>query len=219
MLDLFCGFDKREGIGFHVFINSVLEHASVPVSIVPLDSKGLPEGSNSFTLSRFLVPYLMNYRGWAIFADGSDMLCLGDIADLYEMRDPGFAVQVVKRPDYTSRHARKYIGTPMECEQTNYSRKQWASLMLINCEHPAWSWITPSTIAESRPLDLLQLAFCGPLIGDLPANWNVLADEGDSLADAKLLHYTAGIPAFEHYSKAPGADLWVRQFLSMTEAA
>lgn len=211
MLNLFAGYDAREAIGWHVFCSSVIQHASRPVSICPLDSKGLPHGSNSFTLSRFLVPWLMDYKGHAIFADGSDMLMMADIVELAELFDPAFAVQVVRRPDYTSRHPRKYVGTPMECEQTNYHRKNWASLAIINCGHPSWGWITPRSISECKPLDLLQLKFCGDSIGYLPAAWNVLADEGDDIEDAKLLHYSNGIPAFDHYRNSPGAHHWFNQ--------
>lgn len=209
MINLFCGYDAREAIGFHVFTHSVIQRASCPVRIVPLARFGLPAGSNNFTLSRFLVPHLCGFQGRAIFADASDMLMLGDIAELDEMFDPKFAVQVVKRSDYTSRHDRKYIGTAMECEQSNYSRKNWASLMLINCEHWAWKGMAPSAIARSAPLSLLQLEFCANAVGELPPSWNALVDEGDPVEGAKLLHWTAGIPGFPHYSDAPGADLWL----------
>lgn len=209
MINLFCGYDEREAVGFHVFTASVLDRATAPVAIHALDSKGLPHGSNSFTLSRFLVPQLMGYKGRAIFADACDMLMLADVAELDALFDPRYAVQVVKRPDYTSRHQRKYVGTDMECEQSNYSLKNWASLMLINCEHVAWQCIDHETIARAKPLTLLQLQFILESdIGGLPACWNVLADEGDALAGAKLLHWTVGIPAFAHYADAPAADCW-----------
>lgn len=215
MIRLFSGFDQREEIGFQVFVSSVLEHSSQPVSITALDSKGLPQGSNSFTLSRFLVPYLCDYKGHAIFADGCDMLMMEDIAALDALYDPRYAVQVVQRPDYTSAHERKYIGTSMECEQSNYSRKNWASLMLINCEHPAWTGIYPWSIRSCKPLDLLQLRFCGDDIGDLPEKWNVLVDEGDSFEGAAICHWSSGIPAFPYYCSAPAAELWADQATRM----
>jgi hypothetical protein len=45
-------------------------------------------------------------------------------------------------------------------------------------------------------------------IGYLPACWNVLADEGQPLEHAQILHWTAGIPAWPHYRKAPGSEHW-----------
>lgn len=219
MVNLFCGYDPRESIGFHVFVSSVIERASVPVRIVPMTGMGLRQGSNAFTLSRFLVAEMMGFHGRAIFADASDMLCLDDIAKLDAMFDSRYAVQVVKRVDYTSRHQRKYIGTPMECEQSNYSRKNWASLMLINCAHQSWWTIRKDTIESYSPLDLLQLRFCESEIGHLPYKWNVLADEGDPTEGASLLHFTAGIPAFDHYADSPGADLWKASEAAMIKGA
>lgn len=209
MINLFCGYDAREAVGFHVFTASVLRHASAPVAIHALDSKGLPQGSNSFTFSRFLVPSLMGFKGHAIFADACDMLMLDDIAKLDALFDPQYAMQVVKHDVYTSQHPRKYVGTEMECEQTNYPRKNWASLMVINCAHEAWAGITPNRIVAARGLELLQLRFAfDKEIGCLPDGWNRLVDEGQSLSGASIAHWTAGIPAFAHYANAPGADLW-----------
>lgn len=204
MIRLFCGYDDREAVGFHVFVQSVIHRASVPVSITPLASMGLPVGSNNFTLSRFLVPYLMGYTGHAIFADSSDMLMLGDVAELDSLFDPQFSVQVVKHPNYQTRHPKKYVGTPMECANRDYARKNWASLMIVNCAHPDWRGVDPK---RENPLDLLQLNHCAN-IGDLPSEWNRLVDEGQSPDGAKIMHWTAGIPSFGHYKDAPGAEAW-----------
>lgn len=206
MINLFCGYDPREAVGFHVFVHSVLKHASVPVNIIALDNRGLPQGSNCFTLSRFLVPYLMGFSGHAIFADASDMLCQSDIAELDSLFDSKYAVQVVKHADYTTRHPVKYIGTELECKNRDYTRKNWASLMLINCEHRNWRDMTPDLISRSMPLSLLQLNWAQ--VGELPPWWNVLADEGHDTDNAAILHWTAGIPAFTHYHDAPCADAW-----------
>ncbi len=220
MIDLFCGYDAREAIGFHVFVASVIERASAPVAIHALDAKGLPQGSNTFTFSRFLVPYLMGFKGRAIFADACDMLMFADIAELDALFDPQYAVQVVQHPEYRSLHARKYVGTEMECEQSNYSRKNWASMMLINCEHPAWAGMTPQRICNARPLELLQLGFAlTNEIGSIPDKWNRLFDEGQSIEAAALGHWTAGTPAFSHYQTSPGAELWFAQRDAMLAAA
>lgn len=220
MLTLFCGFDPREAAGYHTFCASVIKRASKPVAFVPLASMGMPHGSNVFTLSRFLVPYFMGYKGRAIFMDACDMLCLDDVATLDAMFDDRYAVQVVKHANYTSQHQRKYIGTEMECEQSNYSRKNWASLMLINCEHPDWAWITPQAVSDGRALDFLQLLFLkDEQIGELPAEWNVLVDEGQEDARAKVLHWTAGIPTFYHYRNARRSQDWFRQYREIERGA
>lgn len=214
MINLFCGYDKREAIGFHVFVESVLEHASVPVAIHALDSRGLTEGSNSFTLSRFLVPYLMGFEGRAIFADACDMLMLEDIAELDALFDNRLAIQVVAHMDYLSKHPRKYVGTDLECVQTNYGRKNWASLMLMNCAHPLWAAYTPENLKSMRPIDALQLIDF-PTIGHLPNKWNRLVDEGQELEGAAVLHWTCGIPIIGHYCNSPGSQLWIEQYDKM----
>lgn len=209
MIRLFCGYDEREAAGYHTFCASVIRHATKPVSFHPLSAMGLPQGSNTFTLSRFLVPYLTGFTGHAIFLDACDMLMLGDVAELDAMFDKRFAVQVVKHGDYTSQHERKYIGTDMECDQSNYARKNWASAMLINCSHSAWFAATPKFISLAKPIDLLKFKhFQDAEIGALPEEWNVLVDEGQDDTNAKLLHWTAGIPTFKHYQNARRSKDW-----------
>lgn len=220
MIHLFCGYDPREAIGWHVFVASVLNRASVPVAIHRLDACGLPQGSNAFMLSRFLVPYLMGFKGRAIFADAADMLMLADVAELDALADNTQALQCVHH-HYKTRHARKYIGTRMEADNRDYPRKNWASLMLINCEHEIWSRIGPHHLHRVPAMDMLQLI--GPVkanaVGALPDRWNRLVDEGQPVEGAALLHWTAGIPAFPHYRNAPGAAAWRAEHSRMMETA
>lgn len=218
-LTIFCGYEEAEAVGFQVFVHSLLKRATRPVRIIPLTSMGLPEGSNSFTMSRFLVPWLMRFQGRAIFADASDMVMEEDIAKLDDLFSPVLAVQVVKQPIYKTRHHVKYRGTDLECPNRDYERKNWASLMLINCEHRAWTGLTPERIASLSPLHLLQFQnIPDECIGELPPEWNVLVDEGHETEGAKILHWTAGIPGFPMYRSAPCARDWMREFESMTKA-
>jgi hypothetical protein len=208
---LFCGYDEREAIGYDVFVKSVLRRASNAVHIERLDAAGIPEGSNAFTFSRFLVPYLCGYQGFAVFADASDMLCVSDLAELEALFDPSYAVQVVKH-DYKTKHPIKYIGTEMECPNINYARKNWASLMLINCAHPNWRAIDAAYINSVPMRHMLQMSFLRDEdIGELPQEWNRLVDEGQPLDGAKIIHWTAGTPAFYHYRNTPGAELWRKE--------
>lgn len=216
MIHLFCGHDQREAVGTHVFISSVLKHSSVPVSIVPLHKPMLrkafggdvAEGSNAFTMSRFLIPFLMDWRGTAIFMDGADMLLRGDIAELEALRDPYKAVQVV-RHSYQTNASRKYRGTHMESDNQDYPRKNWASVMLINCAHYAWRKMTPSVLLKGNKLEALSFSWCpDQYIGDLPIAWNWLVDEFGVSEGAKVLHWTQGVPLFAEYSHSAHADEW-----------
>jgi hypothetical protein len=217
---LFSGYDRREAVGFHVFVASVMERASVPVSITPLDSKGMPVGTNEFTYSRFLVPWLCGFQGHALFMDGADMLMQADVAELDALFDPQFAVQVVQHKNYSTRHRLKYVGTDMECPNVDYPRKNWASVMLFNCEHPRWREIDPTTLQTLAGRLLLQFGYLDPeQIGALPDEWNRLVDEGQPVSGAKVLHFTAGIPCFPKYANTPGAPNWFATRDAMLETA
>lgn len=209
MLTIFCGFDDRESVGYHIFCASVIARSTVPVSFVPLRIETGHRGSNQFTSSRFLVPYLMGYKGRAVFADAADMICLADAVELQlELMNLQTAVGVVKH-SYKTQHPVKYFGTEMQSPNMDYERKNWASLMLIDCEHPAWATVTPQSVDTWSMLDLLQFKFLdNSEISEIPNEWNRLVDEKQPVEGAKILHWTAGIPGFKHYQDAPGADLW-----------
>lgn len=224
MIPIYLGFDPREEVGSHVFTSSLINRASRPVSFCPLHLPlfssfyGTKQGTNSFTFTRFLIPFLQEWKGWAIFADGADMICRANISELWALRDPYKAVQVVKH-DYQTQHPRKYIGTRMECENQHYPRKNWASMMLINCGHFWWRDMTPEHVENLKPLDLLQFSWLkDELIGELPKEWNWLADEYGENPDAKILHWTAGIPGFPHYKDAPHAWYWREAHKRMNHA-
>lgn len=209
-IKLVVGFDQVESVAYHVFCQSVIDHATVPVQFLPLAEHTLTgysevheDGSNRFIYSRFLTPHLMNHDGWAIFADG-DMVCRADIAELWELRDPQKAVQVVKH-DYQTKAFRKYLGNKNE----NYPRKNWSSVVLWNCSHPAHRVLTPSFIKESSGKFLHRFSWLSDdQIGELPKEWNWLAIEYNQNHNAKLIHYTLGTPCFGDYKNTEMADYW-----------
>lgn len=213
MLTIFCGFDPREELGYHVFCSSVIERSSVPVAFVPLASNGMQQGTNQFTLSRFLVPHKMNFKGKAIFMDASDMLMVCDAAEYVELLDELQGAVAVVKHDYKTKHKTKYVGTQMQSPNVDYPRKNWASMMLINCGHDAWSNMAPASILATPMIDLLQLKFIKDEdIVELDSCWNRLVDEDQPVQGAKLLHWTAGSPAFDHYKYSPGAASWWMQY-------
>ena len=155
------------------------------------------DGSNAFIYSRFLTPFLCDYEGLAVFADG-DMICRADIAELAALYDPTKAVQVVKH-DYKTKAAIKYLGNKNE----NYPRKNWSSLILWNCGHPANRVLTPQLIQEKPGSFLHRFSWLDDsLVGALPAEWNWLETEYDPNPGAKLIHYTLGTPCFKDYEKS-----------------
>ena len=210
---IFIGYDHREAIAYHVCSNSIIRHATKPVSIVPLALRNMQDysethrdGSNQFIYSRFLVPHLMDYQGWAIFMDG-DMLLREDITQLWNLRDDSKAVMVVKH-DYKTRRSEKYLGARNE----DYPRKNWSSVILWNCGHPANATVTPEFVQQATGAQVHRFTWLpDDLIGELPREWNWLPDEFGANADARLLHYTLGTPSFHEFATTPQGDEWHRE--------
>lgn len=220
---IYAGFDPREAAGFHVFTQSVIERASVPVAFHPLHKPmlsgfdGQRDGTNAFIYSRFLVPYLQGYQGWAIFVDGCDMVSLIDIADLWALRDESKAAMVVQH-DYKTKHPRKYVGTDMEADNADYPRKNWSSVILWNCGHPANRLLTPEFVSQSPGSLLHRFQWLkDDIIGALPPEWNAISEEQD-ISGASLIHFSLGIPAISYYEKCDGADHWHRAYRHALEA-
>lgn len=207
---IFVGFDPREAVAYHTFCQSVIGTASLPVSFTPLALTMLhdylethTDRSNDFVYSRFLVPHLSGFEGWALFADG-DMICQRDVAELWAMRDERFAVMVAKH-DYQTKYANKYLGNRNE----SYPRKNWSSVMLFNCSHPDNRILTPDFVARQSGAFLHRFSWLKDnQIGDIPLEWNWLVREYEDRPDAALLHYTIGTPCFEEYRGDVCADKW-----------
>lgn len=209
MIRLFIGYDEVEAIAWHTLVQSVIEHTSVPVSITPIKQTMLPmynrerntKQSNEFSFTRFLVPHLCNYEGWAIFMD-CDMLLTTDLNELWKLRDESKSVLVVKH-DYTPKTRMKYLGAI----QYQYPRKNWSSVMLFN--NDKCRKLTPEYVNEALPMDLHRLNWTNDSeIGELPIEWNHLVGEYKENPNAKNYHYTIGGPYFDEYQNVEGAGEW-----------
>ena len=219
MIRIITGFDQREAVAFHTFYQSIISNSSTPVQITPLAINTLREyrethsdGSNAFTYSRFLTPYLCNFEGWAIFADG-DMVCHADITELWNLRDESKAVQVVQH-DYETKQTIKYFDQP----NANYPRKNWSSVILWNCAHPSHRLLTPAFVAGSTGAFLHRFSWLqDEQIGSLPKEWNWLAIEYEDNPKAKLVHYTLGTPCFKQYAQTSMSEPWWSTYRSLQQ--
>ncbi|HEY7867368.1 MAG TPA: hypothetical protein VIC51_15355 [Psychromonas sp.] len=211
VLRVFVGFDGEvEPVAYHAFCQSVIEKSSVPVSFTPLALNTLKDykenhtdGSNAFIYSRFLVPYLCDYEGIAIFCDG-DMICAGDIAELaeYTNKEPNKAVFVVKH-NYKTKHPIKYLGNKNE----DYPRKNWSSVIVFNNQHN--KELTLDAVMNNDGKYLHRFSWLDDnQIGELPIEWNYLESEYENKDNIKLIHYTIGTPCFEGYEDTPNAYKW-----------
>ena len=212
MLKIFVGFDgKVEPVAYHTFCQSVIEKSSIPVSFTPLALNTLSEykethtdGSNAFIYSRFLVPYLCDFKGMALFVDG-DMICRTDIAEILWEHDQDEAVKVAKHY-YQTKHPVKYLGAKNE----DYPKKNWSSVMLWNCGHHLNKQLTPKFVMEKpgKYLHRFEWLKHEDQIGKLDNKWNWLETEYEYNPDAKLVHHTLGTPCFKDYQNTDYSQEW-----------
>lgn len=220
MLPVFIGYDPRESAAYHVCCQSIIEHASEPVCFVPLASNllggfdGQRDGSNAFIFSRFLVPWVSKWRGWALFIDG-DMVVRDDVAKLFQMRDEYKAAMVVKH-EYHTRQQRKYLGTPLESDNVMYPRKNWSSVILWNCAHYANRFLRPENVAKAPTPYLHRFEWMtDDRLGELPVTWNYLETELPPEASPNLVHHTLGVPGFTLYADSDYSKDWHATLLRM----
>lgn len=213
-IPVFVGYDPREAIAYHTCVNSIIRNSSQPVAIVPVAlnlfkeySETHTDGSNHFIYTRFLVPYLMEYQGWAIFIDG-DMIVRGDIAELWDLKQYTKDVMIVKH-DYKTRMTEKYLGSPNE----DYPRKNWSSVILWNCNALRNKILTPEFVQQSTGAFLHRFSWIdNERLGELPAEWNWLDVEYEYNPLAKLIHYTLGTPCFHEFADQGNfSDEWHRE--------
>ncbi len=203
---IFIGYDPSQDIAYKVLRYSLEKHASEPVDVRAIDASELTEfqrpvdplASTPFTYTRFLVPWLCGYEGTALFMD-SDMLALGDISELFHVPMDGLALRV-RQHEYNPTDTVKMGGKV----QTQYPRKNWSSLMLMDCaELGAWSKqaVETQTGAWLHRFEPIP----DEKIGDLPEEFNVL---DHITGPTKLLHYTSGGPWLAGCEDAAHGDLW-----------
>ena len=215
---IFIGWDSREPIAYDVCAHSIRRHASGPVEIHAIkreelaaqglyNREGDPLASTEFTYTRFLTPHLAGYQGWAIFVD-CDFLYTGDVAELWAQRDESKAVLCVQH-DYKPTETTKMDGVP----QTVYPRKNWSSMMLLNCAHPSTKKLTPEAVSSESPAWLHRMSWADDSeIGAVDKTWNFL--EGWYQPEAtppKAIHYTRGGPWFEDWRDVDFGDLWLAE--------
>ena len=223
-MKVFVGYDPREDIAYQVCKHSLVSRNS-SVSVVPLIQKELRStnlytrkidllASTEFTFTRFLIPELMNFNGWALFCD-CDIIFLDDIKNLFEQADDKYAVMCVKH-DYTPKVTVKMDGQ----KQTVYPRKNWSSVVLWNCGHPSNKNLTRETVNDPDLTGAYFHRFSwlkDEEIGELGAEWNWLAGWHKEPEDGKprAIHYTEGGPWFENYRNCEYGDVWKKELINL----
>lgn len=237
---VYIGWDSREAVASDVAKHSILSRTKTPVKIQylkhrELRAKGLfrrpwttdADTGNSrdaidsrpfsteFSHTRFLVPTLNEYKGWALFMD-SDMIFTSDIKDLFNLCDDRYAVMCVKHKHHPQQNALKMDGRA----QLQYYRKNWSSFILWNCGHSANKRITPEKVNFMLGSDLHAFSWLeDDLIGTIPFRYNYISgisppmpNDGKKAEVPFVIHYTEGGPWFDNCRDVPYADLWMQEF-------
>ena len=113
------------------------------------------------------MPYLCGFKGTALFLD-ADMVVTGDIAELFAQADGLSAVQVNK----------------------DQAKFEWPSAMLFDCELA--SALTPEFVEDKENV-LYDFAWANR-VGSFSGDFNHCVGYAQPRTDAKLYHFTKGIP-------------------------
>ena len=215
-LRIYVGWDSREDIAYQVAKLSIEQLASVPVEIIPLKQKTLRKNgmywrggdklaSTEFTFTRFLIPELNEFDGWAMFID-CDFVFRCDVKEIFDQADDQYAIMCAQH-DYTPKEGIKMDGQ----KQTQYPRKNWSSMMLINCGHPCNQKVTKEFVNDPAKTGAFLHRFSwlpDSEVGELSHEYNWLVgwytepDDGSP----KVLHYTEGGPWFPEYENCEYAN-------------
>lgn len=236
MLKVYIGYDSREAAAYNVAHYSLMRHASrlpsvTPLNIAQLNRQGLmvrpvrtgengemwdvisnaPQ-STEFATSRFLTP-LLAQTGWALFVD-SDVVFLRDVHEIFEnVTGATKAVYVVKH-NYVPSSDFKMDGQV----QTQYLRKNWSSVMLFNCDHPANLRLTSHLINTLPGRDLHRFCWLRDSdIGELGAGWNWLVGEQPMPEKLGVAHFTLGGPWLPNWKPSKHDEIWSQNFEALSD--
>lgn len=222
---LWIGYDPREAGAYAVAVSSIKRNLILPIRprgviLEDLKEQGLyyrPTSRNDgklwddiseapmateFAISRFLVPHLAG-SGYALFMD-CDVLVRKNLDRIFQCMDPSKAVMVVKH------HHEPPEGVKMDGQaQLRYARKNWSSVCLFNCDHPANKALTIGMVNSVPGRDLHRFCWLpDDLIGELPPQWNWLVGHSDPAVDPAVAHFTDGIPTMAGYENCAYANEW-----------
>src|SRR3990167_9076309 len=223
MTDIYIGFDQKDAIAAEVCASSIRRRSRRSIRFLKqtdpdvcaiferpwhrengnrVDDRDGKPFSTEFAFTRFLVPYLNKWEGWAIFCD-ADMLWLASPDELFAKIDDRYAVMCVKH-NHVPVLAKKMDGV----KQTVYPRKNWSSMVLWNCAHPHNRCLSPSAINHIEGSYLHGFYWLkDDEIGELDPSWNYLVGYTNSV-EPKIVHFTEGLPTMKGYQDVPYADAW-----------
>lgn len=219
---VYIGYDPAEDAAYNVAAHTLKKHSGIVAEPLyadrlracglytrTVDHRGqkydLPSNapcSTEFATSRFLVPMLCQ-SGWALFVD-CDMVFYQSPLQMLEYADSSKAVMVVKH-QHKGDEASKMGGMA----QTRYSRKNWSSVILFNCDHPANRRLSLRDVNERPGRDLHQFYWLhDDEIGELPNRFNWLVDVQPRPENLAVAHMTLGGPWFDNWQGGSLDEEW-----------
>ena len=222
--NIYVGWDSREDIAYQVCEHSIKRRAQQNnINVSPLKQNTLREqklywreqdklSSTEFTITRFLVPHLNKFAGWAVFCD-CDMVWRCNPNELFDQVDDSKAVMVVKH-EYDVAQGTKMDGQA----QLPYPRKNWSSMILWNCGHPKNKALDLQTVNTASPSFLHRFEWLDDTdIGTLNHSWNWLVGwyDVEHDGDPKIIHYTEGGPWFEETRDCEFGHIWKQELINL----
>ena len=210
-MKIFIGYEPDHPEMFDVCRKSILrfnsthEIIAIKKSEISGYSRPFQNESTDFAFTRFLVPYLCDYEGEALFCDG-DFLWFCDPEEVMDYFSDEHTVHVVKHPEFLIK-AKKMKGK----RNRSYPRKYWSSLMLFN--NPRCKELTVEYVNEAPAGALHELSWADS-IGDLPAQYNAMINYY-KFKNPKAIHFTDGGPWLNINDNSEYTAKWMQMLKEM----
>jgi hypothetical protein len=119
----------------------------------------------------------------------ADMLVRADLSELADFPMHDFSVKMVQIIE----------------------RFEWPSLMLF--QNSRCKYLTPELVETGNPFKLNW-----GTVGELPSEWNHVVGYSPRRTDAKVVHFTMGIPIWDETKDCEYADEWRKEFNIMNSS-
>ena len=217
-MKIFIGFETDYPEAFEVCAESIRQynpnHEIIPLVKSELEEQGLytrpyQGESTEFAFTRFLVPALCEWKGYALFCDGDFMWRCDpqEIEDLVKQSSQSPSVWVVKHPPFLTTPHEKMRGKA----NMSYPKKYWSSLMYFN--NDKCFTLTNELVNSWSAKDLHEFAWASE-IGDLPAEYNAMVNYYQFPA-ARAVHFTDGGPWLDIHDNMLYSTEWLKHYKNL----